>query len=96
MWVSVVQEVQDHRQIFQLELQLIMAAAAAAEVAGIQIARQPRVQVVARAAVEMVQDLRELQERLWDRLLDQMEQQTPAAAVVAALHATEVFRHKTM
>ncbi len=90
------QEVQDHRQVFQLELQLIMAVAAAAEVAGIQIARQPRVLVVARAVAEMVQDLRELQERLWGLLLDQMELLTQAAVAAAALHATEGFRHKTM
>jgi hypothetical protein len=92
----VAQEVQDHRQVFQLELQLIMVAVVAVEVAGIQIARQPRVQVVARAAVEMVQDLRELQERLWGLLLDQMELLTQAVAAVAALHATEEFRRKTM
>jgi hypothetical protein len=92
----VAQEVQDHSQIFELELQLIMVAVVAAEVAGIQVARQPRVQVVARVAVEMVQDLRELQERLWGLLLDQMELLTQAAAAAVALHATEEFRHKTM
>jgi hypothetical protein len=92
----VVQEAQDRKPIFQLVLLLVMAVVAVVEVAGIQIARQPRVQVVARAAVEMVQDLRELQERLWGLLLDQMELLTQAVAAVAALHATEEFRRKTM
>jgi hypothetical protein len=92
----VVQEAQDRKPIFQLVLLLIMAVVAVVEVAGIQVARQPRVQVVARVAVEMVQDLRELQERLWGLLLDQMELLTQAVVAVVALHATEEFRRKTM